>query len=274
MSSPNMDNDSHTRNEEVLNETPTTTPPAPPTDNETPGPEHNQSEQQRQRQSDDMDVDMDLNINQNQDPMTEQQQEEDSGSISLPLSKIKRIFKMDPEYFGSSQSAVFATGVATEIFIQYFTEQAAALAKMDKRKKILYKDFSGAVAAQDPLHFLSDTVPKTVPLKHVLNETESSTVASKNTTTNSTNNQGNPSDDVNESGPGGGSDVPQEVKPERKRVDIKSMLPISGKSSSPNQQPASPPPQPQPVKKATINDLVSNDDEQNSEEQHESIIID
>lgn len=82
----------------------------------------------------------------------------------LPLSKIKKIFKMDPDYGGSLQSAVYATGLATELFIQYFVEQASLLAKTEKRKKIVYKDFSNAVASHDTLSFLSDTVPKTQPI--------------------------------------------------------------------------------------------------------------
>lgn len=101
-------------------------------------------------------------------------QEIDSDSeqpvMALPLLKIKRIFKMDPEYFGSSASAVYATGVATELFVQYLVENASMNAKVDKRKKIQYKDVSAAVAAQDSLFFLSDTVPKTQKVRDALKE--------------------------------------------------------------------------------------------------------
>lgn len=88
--------------------------------------------------------------------------------LSLPIAKIKRIFKLDPDFLGASQSAVYATGLATELFIQYFAEQASLLAKMDKRKKLQYKDFSNAVGAHDSLNFLSDTVPKTQPLEDLI----------------------------------------------------------------------------------------------------------
>lgn len=90
--------------------------------------------------------------------------DDDEESLTLPLSKIKRIFKMDPDFLAASQSAVYATGIATELFIQYFVEHASVLAKMDKRKRVLYKDFSNAVSGQDALRFLSDTVPKTQQL--------------------------------------------------------------------------------------------------------------
>lgn len=92
----------------------------------------------------------------------------DESTMSLPLSKIKRIFKMDPEYFGSSASAVFATGAATELFVQYLVEQASMNAKVDKRKKVQYKDVSFAVGAQEALYFLSDTVPRTQSVKEAV----------------------------------------------------------------------------------------------------------
>lgn len=101
-----------------------------------------------------------------QESSTKEQEDEpmedaDDVAMGLPLSKIKKIFKMDPEYTSASQSAVFATGCATELFVQYFVEHASMMAKMEKRKKIQYKDMSSVVADQDVLHFLSDTVPKT-----------------------------------------------------------------------------------------------------------------
>jgi DNA polymerase epsilon subunit 4 len=99
-----------------------------------------------------------------QDTIEDDEQDIPQPSLSLPLSKIKRVFKMDPDYVAASQSAVYATGVATELFIQYFVEQASMFAKVDKRKKIQYKDFSNAVANHDALAFLSDTVPKTAPI--------------------------------------------------------------------------------------------------------------
>lgn len=94
----------------------------------------------------------------------------DEAVMSLPLSKIKKIFKMDPDYFSASQGAVFATGAATELFVQYFMEHASMNAKMEKRKKIQYKDLSTAVSNQDALQFLSDTIPKTQPVGQAIKE--------------------------------------------------------------------------------------------------------
>ncbi|KAM9918930.1 hypothetical protein OXX59_008308 [Metschnikowia pulcherrima] len=95
---------------------------------------------------------------------------DDDHVMSLPLSKIKKIFKMDPEYAGCSASAVYATGAATELFVQYLVEQASMSAKAEKRKKIQYRDLSAAVGASESLHFLSDTIPKTQTVEKALKE--------------------------------------------------------------------------------------------------------
>lgn len=91
-------------------------------------------------------------------------------SMSLPISKIKKILKMDPDYVSASQGAVFATGAATELFVQYLVEQASMNAKSEKRKKIQYKDLSAAVSSHELLHFLGDTIPKTQTVEKALKE--------------------------------------------------------------------------------------------------------
>lgn len=80
---------------------------------------------------------------------------------TLPLSKVKRIFKLDPEYSGAAASAAYATAVAAELFVQYLAEQSAMIAKTERRKKIQYKDVSAAANSQEALYFLSDAIPKT-----------------------------------------------------------------------------------------------------------------
>lgn len=120
------------------------------------------------------DVTMSESTHENQDQEAEDNDDDamavDEAVMSLPLSKIKKIFKMDPDYFSASQGAVFATGAATELFVQYFMEHAAMIARMEKRKKIQYKDLSAVVSTQDALHFLSDTVPKTQPVGQAIKE--------------------------------------------------------------------------------------------------------
>lgn len=91
----------------------------------------------------------------------DEDEDEPTGTSVLPLSRIKKIFKTDPDHVSASEAAVFTTAIATELFIQYFTEQASLIARSEKRKKLQYKDFSAAVSNIEQLYFLSDTVPKT-----------------------------------------------------------------------------------------------------------------
>lgn len=100
----------------------------------------------------------------------EDQPDDDETALSLPISKIKKIFKMDPDYVSASSGALYATGLATELFVQYLVEQASVNARMEKRKKLQYKDFSHAVSAQESLHFLSDTVPKAQPIGELIQQ--------------------------------------------------------------------------------------------------------
>lgn len=89
---------------------------------------------------------------------------------TLPLSKVKRIFKLDPEYSGAAASAAYATAVATELFVQYLAEQSSMIAKTERRKKIQYKDVSAAANSQEALYFLSDTIPKTQVLSDAIKQ--------------------------------------------------------------------------------------------------------
>ncbi|CUM66261.1 uncharacterized protein PRCAT00003922001 [Priceomyces carsonii] len=153
-------------------ETPNTTPPAPVSNGATPdreaaideslGNELKVDSQTKTEESENGELKVD-----DGDDLDDGIQE-DEELLTLPLSKIKKIFKMDPDYLAASKGAVYATGLATELFIQYFVEQASLLAKMDRRKKIQYKDLSNAVSSHDSLSFLSDTVPKAIPIRELM----------------------------------------------------------------------------------------------------------
>ncbi|RLV92139.1 DNA polymerase epsilon subunit C [Spathaspora sp. JA1] len=189
--------------------------------------------------------------------IAEGEQQADDGtepSLSLPLAKIKRIFKMDPEYFAASQSAVYTAGLATELFVQYFVEQASLLAKMDKRKKIQYKDFSTAVSSHDSLNFLSDTIPKTQPIGELIQNKKvnipGSAGASKDS--NSTEND---------------NDVPSGTKDILSKGQQTLHFPVT---NAPKENP--------PIRKAVIHDLIVEDEEatatDDGEGQEDVIMID
>ncbi len=92
------------------------------------------------------------------------------GMLTLPMSRIKKIVKLDPEHISSTESSNYLLGVAAELFVKSFTSQAASIARSKKRKKIQYRDFHDVVSSVESMLFLKDLVPKTVPLGKLLAE--------------------------------------------------------------------------------------------------------
>lgn len=76
---------------------------------------------------------------------------------------------VDQDIHICSNAASFVITLATEMFVQYLTEQGHNVVKSERkpRRNIQYKDLSTAIARQDNLEFLVDVVPKTVPYKEV-----------------------------------------------------------------------------------------------------------
>ncbi|KAK2766776.1 hypothetical protein FQN54_006090 [Arachnomyces sp. PD_36] len=118
--------------------------------------------------------------------------EEATGQTSLPMTRIKKIIRLDEDIAQCSNNAAFVISIATEMFIQYLAEQGHKAARSDKRprRNIQYKDlgefdaFRGwkllsieinanlyayekatAVSRTDNLEFLSDVIPKTTTYK-------------------------------------------------------------------------------------------------------------
>ncbi|VEU22119.1 DEKNAAC103154 [Brettanomyces naardenensis] len=92
------------------------------------------------------------------------------GMLTLPMSRIKRIVKLDPEHISSTEAANYMLGVGAELFVMNFTSQAASVAKTNKRKKIQYSDVHKVVSGTDNLLFLKDLVPKTSSLGQLVKE--------------------------------------------------------------------------------------------------------
>lgn len=95
-------------------------------------------------------------------------------SPHLPLSKIKKIAKTDPEFLMTSHGAFIATSFATELFIQLFTEKTLSLSqlhsKKNKNKRLVYADMAECVSKFEEYQFLGDVVPKTKDLKQLVKE--------------------------------------------------------------------------------------------------------
>ncbi|ODV60269.1 DNA polymerase epsilon noncatalytic subunit, partial [Ascoidea rubescens DSM 1968] len=94
--------------------------------------------------------------------------EEELGTTVLPLARIKKILKFHPSHISCNEATVFATAIATELFVQYLTEQALINARIEKRKKLTYKDFSQAASVNSNLNFLTNVVPKTQSVRKLV----------------------------------------------------------------------------------------------------------
>ncbi|KAL4883255.1 histone-like transcription factor [Aspergillus karnatakaensis] len=90
-----------------------------------------------------------------------------TGQSSLPIARIKKIIQLDDDIVQCSSNATFVVAMATELFIQYLTEQGHNVVKSERkpRKTIQYKDLATAVSRIDNLEFLTDVIPKTTTYK-------------------------------------------------------------------------------------------------------------
>ncbi|CCH61681.1 hypothetical protein TBLA_0F01380 [Henningerozyma blattae CBS 6284] len=91
----------------------------------------------------------------------------------LPISKIKKIAKTDPEYMTTSNLAYIATAITTELFIQSFTERTLSLNQIrtkSKNKRLVYEDLAECVVKYEEFQFLGDVVPRTKNLKSLVKE--------------------------------------------------------------------------------------------------------
>ncbi|CAB4254558.1 some similarities with Saccharomyces cerevisiae YJL065C DLS1 Subunit of ISW2/yCHRAC chromatin accessibility complex along with Itc1p, Isw2p, and Dpb4p [Maudiozyma barnettii] len=93
----------------------------------------------------------------------------------LPLSKAKKIAKMDSEYLLTANAAMVATTFATELFVQSLVESALAMNQLNRNNKnktdpqkvksarLTYNDLAESVLRKECFQFLEDVIPKVQP---------------------------------------------------------------------------------------------------------------
>jgi len=79
----------------------------------------------------------------------------------LPLARIKRIIKTDPDVKLISNDAALLITRATELFIEFLTKQAYENTQAENRKVLHYKDLAKCVATVEVLDFVGDVIPST-----------------------------------------------------------------------------------------------------------------
>lgn len=90
----------------------------------------------------------------------------------FPLSKVKRIAKMDDDCGIVSNAVAVTTAFAAELFVQSFVENALAMnvlnhgrdnSKKTKSTRLTYGDLVDVVNKQEGFMFLEDALPKNAP---------------------------------------------------------------------------------------------------------------
>jgi histone H3/H4 len=82
-----------------------------------------------------------------------------SGKTELPLSRVKRIMKADPDVKNVSADAAYLVTRAAELFLQRITERSAEVTRSGGKKTVMYQDVAIAVKRFPEMDFLADIVP-------------------------------------------------------------------------------------------------------------------
>ncbi|KAE9393986.1 histone-fold-containing protein [Gymnopus androsaceus JB14] len=76
----------------------------------------------------------------------------------LPLARIKKVMKSDPDMIAADAPILFCK--ACEIFIEEITARAFIIADSNKRRTLSRSDISAALSKSDQFDFLIDIVPR------------------------------------------------------------------------------------------------------------------
>ncbi|KAG0374514.1 hypothetical protein BGX24_010304 [Mortierella sp. AD032] len=94
-----------------------------------------------------------------------EQYDSDFKNHPLPLARIKKVMKSDPEVKMISAEAPILFSKACEIFICEITRRAWLHAEENKRRTLQRSDVANAVSRSDQFDFLIDIVPREEPTK-------------------------------------------------------------------------------------------------------------
>ena len=104
------------------------------------------------------DVD-DLEVNESVGDKTAVEEEKKGSNPVLPLARVKKIIKSDPEVNMVASDSCLLIARSTELFLTELVSRSWVFAQREKRKTVQYKDVANAVNMHDNLFFLSDVIP-------------------------------------------------------------------------------------------------------------------
>lgn len=81
----------------------------------------------------------------------------------IPLARVKRVMKEDPEVMAVSVAAVKHMASAVQLFVGHFTEQALLAARAEGRTRVAYRDFAQVANSSEEMAFLGPLLPNTIP---------------------------------------------------------------------------------------------------------------
>lgn len=82
--------------------------------------------------------------------------------LSLPMSRVKTIMKSSPEVENISQESLYLVTRATELFIQYLTQEAF---RISGHHKMDYKHIAEIVQTREEMEFLREIMPRKITYK-------------------------------------------------------------------------------------------------------------
>jgi len=84
----------------------------------------------------------------------------------LPLARIKKIMKRDPDVSNMSKEALFLMTKCTDLFVEHLGEQSIRQAYGQKRKSVRVEDITSAIRSTSSARFLEADFPITGPTNH------------------------------------------------------------------------------------------------------------
>jgi histone H3/H4 len=92
--------------------------------------------------------------------LNEREDEEKTTKLQLPLARVRKIIKSDPDVKKISNDASILIAHSTELFIHFILREGYQITTDDGRKTLQYKDLAMSVQENEVLDFLLDVIPQ------------------------------------------------------------------------------------------------------------------
>jgi|TARA_B110000003_G_C16491803_1_gene473761 histone H3/H4 len=94
-------------------------------------------------------------------------------SNCLPLARIKKIMRLDPDMKSVSKEASLLVSWATELFVSQLADEAGKVANGRRRRGIKYEEVSATIRKSELMAFLAQDFPPTNPSRSIVSSSSS-----------------------------------------------------------------------------------------------------